>query len=70
MKARFRLFETQIKVLADNVRNNPDFKEETLKAQIKQLGGTFNSILARINNLYDSNLDERMQYIEVSEEGE
>lgn len=70
VKARFRLFETQIKVLADNVRNNPDFKEETLKAQIKQLGGTFNSILARINNLYDSNLDERMQYIEVSEEGE
>ena len=52
------------------MRNNPDFKEEILKAQIKQLGGTFNSILARINNIYDSNLDERMQYIEMPEEGE
>lgn len=64
VKARFRLFQTQIKVLADNIKNNPDFKEEELKSNIKLIEHTFNSIIARINNIYNNDLDEKMKGIE------
>lgn len=64
VKARFRLFETQIRTLADNVKNNPDFKEEEIKNSIKQIEETFNSVIARINNIYNNDLDEKMREIE------
>ena len=63
VKARLRLFQTQIKALADNVKNNPDFKEEELKSNISLLGQTFNSVIARINNIYGNDLEERMKFI-------
>jgi hypothetical protein len=63
VRARFRLLDTQIKALADNVRNNPDFKEEELKRDIRILEGTFNSIISRINNIYNSDLDDRMRFL-------
>ena len=65
VKARFRLFQTQIKSLADNVKNNPDFNENELKNNIFLLRETFNSIIARINNIYGNDLDERMKYIDT-----
>ena len=65
IKARFRLFQTQIKSLADNVKNNPDFNENELKNNIFLLRETFNSIIARINNIYGNDLDERMKYIDT-----
>nr|WP_314287163.1 hypothetical protein [uncultured Capnocytophaga sp.] len=67
VKARFRLFETQIRALADNVKNNPDFKEEELKYNIYLLGQTFNSIIARINNIYNNDLDDRMRSIDTAQ---
>ena len=63
VKARLRLFQTQIKALADNVKNNPDLKEEELKSNISLLGQTFNSVIARINNIYGNDLEERMKFI-------
>ena len=43
--------------------NNPDFKEEELKSNISLLGQTFNSVIARINNIYGNDLEERMKFI-------
>ncbi|MDO4229439.1 MAG: hypothetical protein Q4C98_06470 [Capnocytophaga sp.] len=63
IKARFRLFETQVKELADNVKNNPDFQEDSIKKSIANIQHSFNGIISRINNFYDSDLDERMRYI-------
>lgn len=63
IKARFRLFETQVKELADNVKNNPDFQESEVKSHIKKLQNTFNDIILHINKFYDSDLDERMKHI-------
>ena len=68
IKVRFRLFQTQIKSLADNVKNNPDFKEETLKNNINLLGENFNSIISHINKVYNNDLDERMRYIDTNNE--
>ena len=68
IKVRFRLFQTQIKSLADNVKNNPDFKEETLKKNINLLGENFNSIISHINKVYNNDLDERMRYIDTNNE--
>ena len=68
IKVRFRLFQTQIKSLADNVKNNPDFKEETLKYNINLLGENFNSIISHINKVYNNDLDERMRYIDTNNE--
>ena len=48
IKARFRLFETQIKELADNVKNNPDFNEEQIRSGIANMHHTFNSIILRM----------------------
>lgn len=63
IKSRFRLFETQVKELADNVKNNPDFKEEEIKQRIAEMQKTFNAIILHINKLYESDLDNRMQEI-------
>ena len=63
IKARFRLFETQIKELADNVKNNPDFNEEQIRSGIANMHHTFNSIILRINNFYESDLDDKMQQV-------
>lgn len=63
IKARFRLFETQVKELADNVKNNPDFQEDNIKNSIANIQYSFNGIISRINNFYDSDLDERMRHI-------
>ena len=63
VKARFRLFETQVRELADNVRNNPNFKEENIKQNIAEIGNTLNNIIQRINHAYDSDLHQRMQDI-------
>ena len=68
IKARFRLFQTQIKSLADNVKNNPDFKEEAIKNNINLLEATFNSIISHINKIYNNDLDERMRYIDTNNE--
>ena len=68
IKARFRLFQTQIKSLADNVKNNPDFKEEAIKNNINLLEETFNSIISHINKIYNNDLDERMRYIDTNNE--
>jgi hypothetical protein len=68
IKARFRLFQTQIKSLADNVKNNPDFKEEDIKNNINLLEETFNSIISHINKIYNNDLDERMRYIDTNNE--
>ena len=65
IKTRFRLFQTEIKSLADNVKNNPDFKEEAIKNNINLLEETFNSIISHINKIYNNDLDERMRYIDT-----
>lgn len=63
IKARFRWFETQVKELTDNVKNNPDFQENEVKSSIKKLQNTFNDIILHVNKFYDSDLDERMKHI-------
>ena len=44
VKSRFRLLQTEIKLLADNVRNNPDYDEVALKSAIKAIEKTFNEL--------------------------
>lgn len=63
VKARFRLFETQIKELTDNVKNNPNFQENEVEERIAEIEKTFNNIIARINHGYDNTLEEKMQFI-------
>ncbi|ATA90533.1 hypothetical protein CGC58_01985 [Capnocytophaga stomatis] len=63
VKARFRLFEAQVKELADNVKNNPNFQKEDVQKSIRNMQNTFNDIILRINNFYDSDLESQMQYI-------
>lgn len=63
VKARFQLFETQVKELADNVKNNPDFQKIDIQNSIQKMQNTFNDIITRINNFYDSDLENQMQYI-------
>lgn len=63
IKSRFQLLHTQIKELADNVKNNPDYQEVIVEKSIQKIEKTFNSILLRINYIYESDLDEKMQQI-------
>ncbi|GJQ06593.1 hypothetical protein CAPN010_07510 [Capnocytophaga cynodegmi] len=65
VKARFRLFETQVKELADNVKNNPNFQKQDVQKSIKNIQNTFNEIILRINNFYDSDLENQMQKINL-----
>ena len=50
------------------LKNNPDFNENELKNNIFLLGETFNSIIARINNIYSNDLDDRMKYIDTQQD--
>ncbi len=63
IKSRFRLFQTQIKELADNVKNNSDFEETTINQHIDKIKNTFNGLITRINSIYESDLDDQMKYI-------
>lgn len=60
IKSRFRLLQTEIKLLADNVRNNPDYDEVALKSAIKAIEKTFNELVGRMNSCYKNDLEARM----------
>ncbi|MDO5106380.1 hypothetical protein [Capnocytophaga sp.] len=63
IQARLHWLDTQVRELADNVKNNPDFSEAQVKHHIGRLQQSFNELIAHINKIYDSDLDKRMKHI-------
>lgn len=64
IKSRFHLLYTQVRELCDNLQNNPAFNETQVKGKIAEIQYNFNTIILKINKIYESTLDQRMQEVQ------
>ena len=61
--SRLRLFETYVRELSDNVKNNPELTEKDIHLGIEKIQQSFAAVISYINILHKDDLDERMQML-------
>lgn len=61
--SRLRLFETYVRELSDNVKNNPELTEKDIRLGIEKIQQSFAAVISYINILHKDDLDTRMQML-------